>query len=50
MSNVFSFVQVPERDALDVHIKHRALVDERNRQPGEQRDARNRYPPELIRR
>lgn len=39
------------KDALDVYIEHRIMLEARNhRIPGEMRDPRNRYPPELIRR
>ncbi|XP_071512260.1 DNA replication licensing factor mcm7 [Panulirus ornatus] len=38
------------RDALDVYIEHRLMMEQRMRQPGETRDLRNRYPPELMRR
>ena len=42
--------QVAARDALDVYIEHRMLMEERLRQPGESRDPRNKYPAELMRR
>ncbi|KAL0895459.1 hypothetical protein ABMA27_011579 [Loxostege sticticalis] len=43
--------EVAARDALDVYIEHRIMLEARNhRIPGEMRDPRNRYPPELIRR
>ncbi|XP_076058783.1 minichromosome maintenance 7 [Oratosquilla oratoria] len=38
------------RDALDVYIEHRLMMEQRLHQTGENRDPRNRYPPELIRR
>ncbi|KAK8753412.1 hypothetical protein OTU49_004395 [Cherax quadricarinatus] len=38
------------RDALDVYIEHRLMMEQRLRQPGDSRDPRNSYPPELIRR
>lgn len=38
------------RDSLDVYIEHRLLMEQRLRQPGEQRDPRNKYPPQLMRR
>ncbi|XP_043463646.1 DNA replication licensing factor Mcm7 [Leptopilina heterotoma] len=41
---------VPAKDALDVYIEHRMLMETRNQHPGEQRDPRNRYAPELMRR
>ncbi|KAL4705666.1 hypothetical protein ACJJTC_011228 [Scirpophaga incertulas] len=43
--------EVTAKDALDVYIEHRIMLEARNhRIPGEMRDPRNRYPPELIRR
>ncbi|KAI5642329.1 MCM OB domain-containing protein [Phthorimaea operculella] len=43
--------EVAAKDALDVYIEHRIMLEARNhRIPGEMRDPRNRYPPELIRR
>lgn len=41
---------VPPKDALDVYIEHRLLMESRNRHDGEQRDPRNKYAPELMRR
>ncbi|XP_046821339.1 DNA replication licensing factor Mcm7 [Vespa crabro] len=41
---------VPPKDALDVYIEHRLLMEARNRHPGDQRDPRNKYAPELMRR
>lgn len=41
---------VPPKDALDVYIEHRLLMESRNRNLGEQRDPRNKYCPELMRR
>ncbi|KAK8391499.1 hypothetical protein O3P69_017220 [Scylla paramamosain] len=38
------------RDALDVYIEHRLMMEQRLRQPGESHDSQNRYPPELMRR
>lgn len=38
------------KDSLDVYIEHRLMMESRLRNPNEQRDAHNRYPPELIRR
>lgn len=41
----------PARDALDVYINHRLVVEASNRQPGEAaRPANNTTPPELMRR
>ncbi|XP_041974157.1 DNA replication licensing factor Mcm7 [Aricia agestis] len=43
--------EVVAKDSLDVYIEHRIMLEARNhRIPGEMRDPRNRYPPELIRR
>ncbi|KAK4879036.1 hypothetical protein RN001_007182 [Aquatica leii] len=41
---------VVAKDALDVYIEHRLMMQNRMRQPNEQRDLRNKYPPELMRR
>ncbi|KAF7989398.1 hypothetical protein HCN44_008072 [Aphidius gifuensis] len=41
---------VPPKDALDIYIEHRLLMEARNRNPGDQRDPRNKYAPELMRR
>ncbi|KAK0087089.1 hypothetical protein PV325_001758 [Microctonus aethiopoides] len=41
---------VPPKDALDIYIEHRLLMESRNRHPGDQRDPRNKYAPELMRR
>ncbi|KAG9433572.1 DNA replication licensing factor Mcm7 [Apis mellifera carnica] len=41
---------IPPKDALDVYIEHRLLMESRNRHLGEQRDPRNKYAPELMRR
>uniref|UniRef100_A0A1A9UP56 DNA replication licensing factor MCM7 n=1 Tax=Glossina austeni TaxID=7395 RepID=A0A1A9UP56_GLOAU len=38
------------KDALDVYIEHRLLMEVRNRNPMEQRDQRNNFPPELMKR
>ena len=41
----------PARDALDVYINHRTLMEARTRQPGDPaRPAQNQFPPELMRR
>ncbi len=41
----------PARDALDVYINHRTLMEARTRQPGDPaRAAQNQFPPELMRR
>ncbi|XP_049518540.1 DNA replication licensing factor mcm7 [Dermacentor silvarum] len=42
--------EVVAKDALDVYIEHRMLMENRNRQPGDARDPRNKYPSELMRR
>ncbi|XP_064455547.1 DNA replication licensing factor mcm7-like [Ornithodoros turicata] len=42
--------EVIAKDALDVYIEHRMLMEARTHQPGEVRDPRNKYPPELMRR
>lgn len=42
-------VTVP-KDALDVYIEHRQMMEARMRNPNEQRDARNNLPPELVKR
>ncbi|XP_033226827.1 DNA replication licensing factor Mcm7 [Belonocnema kinseyi] len=41
---------VVAKDALDIYIEHRLLMEARNQHPGEQRDPRNKYAPELMRR
>lgn len=38
------------KDSLDVYIEHRLMMEARMRGTTEQRDARNRFPPELIKR
>lgn len=38
------------KDALDVYIEHRLMMENRTRQPNEQRIAQNKFPPELMRR
>lgn len=42
----------PARDALDVYINHRQLLEARTRQPGQAdgQETRNQFPPELMRR
>lgn len=42
--------EVIAKDALDVYIEHRLMMERRLRQPNEHRDSRNRFPPELMRR
>jgi DNA replication licensing factor MCM7 len=41
---------VVAKDSLDVYIEHRMLMESRSRNQMEQRDPRNRFPPELMRR
>lgn len=38
------------KDSLDIYIEHRLLMEARNRNPMDQRDDRNRFPPELMKR
>ncbi|TRY54244.1 hypothetical protein DNTS_010108, partial [Danionella cerebrum] len=38
------------KDALDVYIEHRLMMEVRGRDPNEHRDSRNQYPAELMRR
>lgn len=47
-----TFVQreVMAKDALDVYIEHRVMMERRLRQPNEHRDPRNKFPPELMKR
>ena len=40
----------PAKDALDVYIHHRQLMDARTRGPNENRPPQNAFPPELMRR
>lgn len=42
--------EIVAKDALDVYIEHRIMMEQRLRQPNEQRDVRNKFPPELMRR
>uniref|UniRef100_A0A8C2AQF2 DNA replication licensing factor MCM7 n=1 Tax=Cyprinus carpio TaxID=7962 RepID=A0A8C2AQF2_CYPCA len=42
--------QVVAKDALDVYIEHRLMMETRGRDPADTRDARNQYPSELMRR
>lgn len=41
---------VVAKDSLDVYIEHRLMMETRSRNQMEQRDPRNRFPPELMRR
>ena len=44
-------LQIVNKDALDVYIEHRLLMEQRNHQDQEAtRDSHNKYPPELMRR
>ncbi|XP_014472922.1 PREDICTED: DNA replication licensing factor Mcm7 [Dinoponera quadriceps] len=38
------------KDSLDIYMEHRALMQTRNRQPGDTHDTRVQYAPELMRR
>uniref|UniRef100_A0A336MAI7 DNA replication licensing factor MCM7 n=2 Tax=Culicoides sonorensis TaxID=179676 RepID=A0A336MAI7_CULSO len=38
------------KDSLDVYIEHRMLMESRNRRINEDRDARNQFPQELMKR
>ncbi|XP_051781173.1 DNA replication licensing factor MCM7 isoform X2 [Erpetoichthys calabaricus] len=38
------------KDALDVYIEHRLMMEQRGREQNESRDPRNQYPAELMRR
>ncbi|KAL5290037.1 MCM7 family protein [Megaselia abdita] len=42
--------EIRAKDVLDVYIEHRLLMEGRNRNQVEQRDERNRFPPELMKR
>lgn len=42
--------EVPAKDALDVYIEHRLMMENRLRQPHEQKNSKNKFPPELMRR
>lgn len=42
--------EVAAKDSLDVYIEHRLLMEARNRNQMDQRDERNRFPPELMKR
>lgn len=41
---------VVAKDSLDVYIEHRLLMESRLRTNNEARDARNCFPPELMKR
>lgn len=42
--------EVHAKDALDVYIEHRLLMESRSRNQMEQHDERNHFPPELMKR
>uniref|UniRef100_A0AAR2L4T2 DNA replication licensing factor MCM7 n=1 Tax=Pygocentrus nattereri TaxID=42514 RepID=A0AAR2L4T2_PYGNA len=42
--------EVVAKDALDVYIEHRLMMEARGRDPADTRDFRNQYPSELMRR
>uniref|UniRef100_A0A9J8CA51 DNA replication licensing factor MCM7 n=2 Tax=Cyprinus carpio TaxID=7962 RepID=A0A9J8CA51_CYPCA len=42
--------QVVAKDALDVYIEHRLMMETRGRDPADTHDPRNQYPSELMRR
>ncbi|MEE6523773.1 hypothetical protein FKM82_022814 [Ascaphus truei] len=42
--------EVVNKDALDVYIEHRLMIEQRGRDHNETRDSHNQYPPELMRR
>lgn len=50
MLPTFQHRQVFAKDALDVYIEHRRLMESRLRPGNEQRDERNCFPPELMKR
>lgn len=41
---------VVAKDSLDVYIEHRLLMESRMRNPNDIREAKNRFPPELMKR
>lgn len=45
-----SLEQVVAKDSLDVYIEHRLMIEQRGHDPADNRDARNQYPAELMRR
>lgn len=42
--------EVVAKDSLDVYIEHRMLMESRNRRVNEDRDIRNQFPQELMKR
>lgn len=42
--------EVIHKDALDIFIEHRLMMEQRLRNPNEHRDPRNKFPAELMRR
>lgn len=43
-------MKIVAKDSLDVYIEHRLMMEQRGHDPADTRDARNQYPPELMRR
>jgi hypothetical protein len=47
----FIYLQIQNKDVLDVYIEHRTLMEQRmHHNTDETRDPMNRYPEELMRR
>lgn len=42
--------EITAKDALDVYIEHRLLMESRTRPVAEHRDPRNKYPRDLMKR
>ncbi|XP_061439795.1 DNA replication licensing factor MCM7 isoform X2 [Rhineura floridana] len=42
--------EVTHKDALDIYIEHRLLMEGHGREPGQPHDPQNQFPPELMRR
>lgn len=42
--------EVATKDSLDIYIEHRLMIEQKYHQPGEARDPKNKYPPDLLRR
>lgn len=42
--------EVGAKDALDVYIEHRRMMESRIRQPNEAKNPQNQFPDELMRR
>ena len=49
---MFCCFEVVSKDALDVYIEHRLMMEQRLHRDGDDvtRDPRNKFPPELMRR